>query len=72
MKLHHQAFLFPNGNLAVFNNQQEQVPTLQKNLLILWAEYAEREGFDPTGVSINGWQIIRTTDGTWNVREGHL
>lgn len=55
---------------ACFTAAGEQIPELQKGLLELWAEHAERLGYDPSGVVFRTpggrWSVFRTPDGGWN------
>lgn len=59
--------VFDNFNVAAFSRDGDQVPTLQKNLLIMWAEMAEKEGFDVAGQFVEtahgNWRIMKTEDG---------
>lgn len=43
--------VFPNGNIATCSGT-EQIPELQKSVAELWAEHAERLGYDPDGTTI--------------------
>jgi len=61
---------FPNGNTAVLD--QEQIPDLQKSWAILFAEFLESKGEDPTEFELNfptyrTARFFRTDDG-WNWR----
>lgn len=42
------AIFFPTGQVAVFDERGQQIPELQKPLLLIWAEQAARLGYDPT------------------------
>ena len=47
-----KVIFFQNGNTAVINEENnEQVPELQKSWLLLFAEFLEDKGIDPTEVS---------------------
>lgn len=60
---------FDNFNVAAFNKAGKQIPILQKNLLCLWAEHAEREGFNPDGVVVEtprgNWRLFRRKNGRY-------
>lgn len=48
----------------------EQIPELQISLATLWAEHAERCGYDANGVTMEthggNWRLIRMENGRWN------
>ena len=64
---------FPNGNTAVFENE-EQIPELQEGWLNLFAEFLVRKGIDPTLANITlpdqkKAKIFRTPNGfNWNIK----
>jgi hypothetical protein len=63
-----KCFVFLNLQIAVFDRQGNQVSALQTGLMTLWAEYAERQGYDPDGASIEvaagvRWRIRKTEIG---------
>lgn len=65
--------VFDNLNIACFDalgDAGEQIPELQKSLPTLFAEHAERCGYDANGVVIETttgkWRLFRTDDGGWN------
>jgi hypothetical protein len=62
--------LFENGGIAVIDDLGHQIPELQRGLPVLWAEHAERNGFDPAGVVIEArsgsMEIVRNADGSLN------
>lgn len=69
MKIRHILAL-ANFSMACFDERGEQIPELQSNLLILWAEHAERAGHDPNGLVVEtpmgALKIVRSTGG-WNL-----
>ena len=61
--------IFNNMNVAVFDEDGQQMGRLQKSACELIAEHCEREGFDIEGVVIEtpaaNWRMRRTEYG-WN------
>ena len=57
------AFCFRNGAIAICDQAGEQICELQMGWPTLWAENAERNGYDPVGVifEIQGGNKIRIT-----------
>lgn len=60
--------VFDNFNLVAFDDRGEQIPDVQRNLLLMWAELAAANGVDPNGlvVSVAGgqrWRIFKTEKG---------
>jgi len=64
-------YCFPNLSMACCDEAGQQIPALQENLLILWAQYAERRGFDPEGLVIHtisqSLRLVRNHDRSWNL-----
>ena len=64
--------VFPNFNVACFSQSGDQIAELQTSLLLLWAEHAIENGYDPDGLVCEtqdgSWQIFRTKEGGWNYR----
>ncbi len=54
-KIVKELLVFKNGNVAVFDENDQQITELQKNLLCLWCEFAEGLGYnlDETMVKIS-------------------
>ena len=57
----------PAYQVWCYTRDGKHIPELQKGLLVLWAEHAERIGYDPSGVvfetPFGNWQLIRTMGG---------
>lgn len=56
-----QLIAFPNFNMGALDESGNQIPALQVSLVTLFAQHAERQGYDPTG-----W-IITTPSGKWRI-----
>ena len=50
MKRAHSALAFATGQIAVFDEKGQQIPGLQRPWPTLWADHAERLGYDPQGL----------------------
>jgi hypothetical protein len=65
-----KVLFFLNGNTAVMDS--EQIPRLQKSWAVLFAEFLESQGEDPTEFELNfpGGKVARffDTDEGWNWR----
>lgn len=63
--------IFGNMNLCAFDEQGNQIPEIQRNLVSLWAEHAEKNGYNVHGVVVETfsgkWKIFRTSDGGFNI-----
>jgi hypothetical protein len=62
----------PNGMAACFNEQGEQIPELQGNLLTHWAEHARYEGYNPGRVVVefigaipSHFRLVRNAQADW-------
>lgn len=70
MKKPTSILVFDNLNIAVCDENGQQIPELQKSAVTLLAEHAERCGYDLDGVVLetptHHWRIFRTEDGRWN------
>jgi hypothetical protein len=68
-----EVWLFINGNTAVIGDDGMQMPELQQSWLVLFAEYLESEGFDPTKVDFtlpSGLRVemFKTSNNDYNWR----
>jgi len=45
-------YMFPNGNTAVFDDSDSQMPELQKGWLETWIEHLVSKGVNPEGLTI--------------------
>jgi len=65
-----KAYVFPNSNVAVFDDKGKQVPELQGPLIVMHAEKAEELGYDPTSIEYEmgsyRWRCFRTSEGRLN------
>lgn len=63
-------FVFRNLLVAAIDEQGQQIPELQRPLLCLLAEHAEKCGYDLDGVAVETvdavWRIFLTEEGQWN------
>lgn len=63
--------VFPNFNVAAFDGNGQQVPECQQSLITLWAEHAERNGYDVEGQIVktpgDEWELYKTEYG-WNYK----
>lgn len=63
--------LFNSGAIAVCDEGGNQIPELQKNLLVMWAETASEKGFNPENVKIetqSGLELrLVRSDGDWYI-----
>jgi hypothetical protein len=64
----------PQGQVAAFDAQGQQIPELQLPVIELWARHAESLGFKPDGVKVEMFggimrsgHIFKTETG-WNVQ----
>ncbi|HYB97528.1 MAG TPA: hypothetical protein VEC57_00145 [Candidatus Limnocylindrales bacterium] len=67
-----RAACFPDCKIAVASGA-ERIPALEVNLLVLWAEYAERSGYDVDGLvveTVNWAHRLRKTPEGWVVELG--
>ena len=53
-------YLSDIGQIFVFDKKKNQIPELQKTLIILWAERAEQLGFNVDGLKIRTSQRLIT------------
>lgn len=64
--------IFDNLNIAVFDGKGEQIPELQHSLISLWADHAERKGYDAEGLVVKtprgNWRLFKT-EGGWNYEQ---
>lgn len=64
-----ETLVFSNFCVACFDDAGQQIAELQRSLIGLWAEHAERMGYNPDGWiitdRINRWRIFRCESG-WN------
>lgn len=44
---------FANGNTAVFDDNGDQIPKLQKSWLLIFAEFLKEKGFDPLEIKFS-------------------
>lgn len=68
-----QILVFQNLNIAVFDDQGNSVPELQRvSLVHLLARHLEENGYDPRGATVENnegiWRITKTEEGVW-IRE---
>jgi len=59
--------LFPNGNIAAFDENDEQIPASQrKSAIVLWAQHATELGFDVDGCECvaGKWRCVIDLDGS--------
>lgn len=70
MKKPKTIIVFPNLNVAVCDNNGNQIPELQESLPTLLAQHFEKNGYDINGCVIEttvwNWKMFRTEDGGWN------
>jgi hypothetical protein len=62
----------PRGQVACVDMYGEQIPELQESYVRLWAEHAEKIGYDPTGVIVESGglpigSIRKNDEGTWRL-----
>ena len=67
-----QVLIFNNLNVAVFDENEEQVTELQqKNLIQMWAEKVEKLGYDLNGVrlkyDIGNYTLVKSKKGEWRL-----
>lgn len=65
--------LFANGNSAVFDSDDQQMPELQEPWILLFAKFLESRGVDPLSVEFKLQNsrtatFFRTSDGSLNWR----
>lgn len=53
--------LFPNGNTAAFDEKGEQIGELQKAWMILYFEFLESQGIDPTKIQDKWTSAVEDT-----------
>lgn len=65
----YEVFFFANGDIIVINSKN-QIPELQrKSIPVLFAEYVESKGYDPTDFQLNmttGKATLFKTEYGWN------
>ncbi len=72
--MRYTAFFFSNGNIAVTDSKKggEQVPELQQKAIpVLFAEFLESKGYDPTNFLLklsSGEATLFKTEFGWNWR----
>ena len=54
-----QMMMFETAQVAVFDENKQQIPELQISLLILWAERAKSLGYEIDGLIIEGANGLR-------------
>lgn len=66
---------FPNGNVAAFDQNENQIGELQESLYSLYFKFLESKGIDPTKIGEiaifinNTWRYLKpfkTEKGDWN------
>lgn len=68
-----EVLFFPNGNTAVFDEDDQQIPELQESWLRVFVEFLESKSVDPLkcrfqmpGRAIA--RLFKTEEGRWNWR----
>lgn len=65
---------FQNSNIAVFDEDGQQIPELQISFYDMWAKHAESLGYNPEGIIIEtvsgNWRLFKCADGSYNQEKG--
>ena len=73
MKTITNVYFFNNGNVAVFDEKNEQIGELQKSFVELFCDFLVSKGYEPNGLKIKNqigldYVIFKTSDGyNWDV-----